>query len=242
VESEARAAAATLPPGDRREELSVWVQPPLRRLPADWLAPPAAAPWRLPQQPVQSVEAGVVYEWASSVAMAVGSVVHRWLQVMADEGVTSFDGRRIESCRPAFRRMLERLGVGSSDLEQAVARVAEALVSTLQDERGRWILSEDHAEAANEMPLTLWEGSRSRSIVIDRTFLEEDGTRWIIDYKTSAHEGGDIEAFLELEIRRHHEQLLAYRMALSRLAPGPIRTALYFPSLCAFREITPTED
>jgi len=32
---------------------------------------------------------------------------------------------------------------------------------------------------------------------IDRTFVDQDGTRWIIDYKTSRHEEEDIDAFLD---------------------------------------------
>ncbi len=42
------------------------------------------------------------------------------------------------------------------------------------------------------------EGSDSaspKSLVLDRTFIE-NGTRWIIDYKTSSHSGGDLQGFL----------------------------------------------
>ena len=33
--------------------------------------------------------------------------------------------------------------------------------------------------------------------MIDRTFIDEAGVRWIIDYKTSDHEGSDLENFFE---------------------------------------------
>jgi len=32
---------------------------------------------------------------------------------------------------------------------------------------------------------------------IYRTFVDQDGTRWIIDYKTSRHEEEDVDAFLD---------------------------------------------
>jgi len=38
------------------------------------------------------------------------------------------------------------------------------------------------------------------SIKIDRTFVDQDGTRWIIDYKTSRHEEEDVDAFLNSNI------------------------------------------
>ena len=46
--------------------------------------------------------------------------------------------------------------------------------------------------------------------MIDRTFIDENGVRWIIDYKTSAHEGSDLENFLEQEKERYREQLERY--------------------------------
>ena len=67
-------------------------------------------------------------------------------------------------------------------------------------------------------------------MVLDRTFVE-DGTRWIIDYKTSSHGGGDLEGFLENEARRYQDQLQRYRDALALTETRPIRTALYFPLL-----------
>ena len=40
-------------------------------------------------------------------------------------------------------------------------------------------------------------GGRLRSVVIDRCFVDRDGVRWVVDYKTSAHEGGGLEEFLD---------------------------------------------
>jgi ATP-dependent exoDNAse (exonuclease V) beta subunit len=169
--------------------------------------------------------------------MQVGSVVHRWLQAIAEEGMERYDEARIEQCRPRMRRMLERLGTGPADIERALARVVDALVATLRDERGRWVLSGEHAQAQNELPLTLVDGGQFRQVVIDRTFVTSDGCRWIVDYKTGTRLGGDVESFLRLEAERHRAQLVLYREALGRLAAGEIRTALYYPLLTAFREI-----
>jgi ATP-dependent exoDNAse (exonuclease V) beta subunit len=169
--------------------------------------------------------------------MQVGSVVHRWLQIIAEEGVERYDEARIARCRPRMRRMLERLGTGPRDIDRALARVVDALVATLRDERGRWILSREHAQAESELQLTVSDGGQFRQVVIDRTFVTNDGCRWVVDYKTGTHLGGDVEAFLQIEVERHRPQLLLYREALGRLADGEIRTALYYPLLTAFREI-----
>ncbi|MGH8267175.1 MAG: hypothetical protein ACRETS_07635, partial [Steroidobacteraceae bacterium] len=59
----------------------------------------------------------------------------------------------------------------------------------------------------------------------------------VIDYKTSAHEGGDLEGFLEQEVQRYRPQLEGYVGLAAALGPEPVRAALYFPLLGAFREL-----
>jgi len=71
---------------------------------------------------------------------------------------------------------------------------------------------------------------------LDRTFVE-NGTRWIIDYKTSSHAGSDLDGFLENEATRYREQLQRYKNALAMTETRPIKTALYFPMLDRFLEV-----
>ncbi|MDE0330119.1 MAG: hypothetical protein OXI78_13695, partial [Anaerolineaceae bacterium] len=104
-------------------------------------------------------------------------------------------------------------------------------------ETGRWTL-ELHDDAASELPLSLQEDGRTRSLILDRSFVHA-GERWIVDYKTSRHEGGDLDAFLDEEERRYAPQLERYRLAMQARESRPIRTALYFPWHSAFREVTP---
>jgi ATP-dependent exoDNAse (exonuclease V) beta subunit len=67
-------------------------------------------------------------------------------------------------------------------------------------------------------------------MVIDRTFVDEQGVRWIIDYKTSTHEGGDVTAFLNRERERYRGQLEGYAQAFRKLDEGvEVRMGLYYP-------------
>ena len=47
------------------------------------------------------------------------------------------------------------------------------------------------------------------------------------------------EGFLNAELERCRDQLEGYRDALEALGGGPVRAALYFPLLPAFRELPP---
>ena len=77
-------------------------------------------------------------------------------------------------------------------------------------------------------------GLPSVSVVVDRTFVDDDGRRWIVDYKTSSHEGAGLDAFLDRERERYAAQLATY----ARLMGGerPARLGLYFPLVAGWRE------
>ena len=74
---------------------------------------------------------------------------------------------------------------------------------------------------------------------IDRSFIDAEGVRWVIDYKTSRHEGGSLEEFLAAELSRYRPQLARYAQLARELGPEPVRAALYFPLLGAFRAYQP---
>jgi hypothetical protein len=113
--------------------------------------------------------------------------------------------------------------------------VESALLRTLGDPKGRWILGR-HSEDEYELPITGLVGGKLYETVIDRTFVDEDGVRWIIDYKTGSHEGGKLESFLDKEKERYQEQLERYARLMVQRDPRPIRLALYFPLLGGWRE------
>ena len=87
---------------------------------------------------------------------------------------------------------------------------------------------------------------------IDRTFVDQDGTRWIIDYKTSRHEEEDVDAFLDQQHdsmdgggrnasgtafeERYKEQLEKYGALMKLHDDKPIKLGLYFPLLQGWRE------
>ena len=73
-------------------------------------------------------------------------------------------------------------------------------------------------------------------VIIDRTFIDEHGVRWIVDFKTSVHEGADREAFLDNERVRYAAQLQRYGALMRMLDAREIRLGLYFPLLGGWRE------
>ncbi|MEO8224759.1 MAG: 3'-5' exonuclease, partial [Gammaproteobacteria bacterium] len=208
-----------------------WRQPPLRRLPTDWRRPPAPAGLLLPPPVKEPARTLVAYDWARAWTRQAGSVAHRWLQQMAVEGIERYSAERLTGLRPRFRQLLLRQGVEAAALDKATDRVAAVLESALDDTTGRWLLASAHGACLNEYAITVGDSGHVRKLVIDRAFIDTDGVRWIVDYKTSSHEGGDQSAFIQSEVQRYAPQLQAYRQAFSGLEQTTICTALYFPLL-----------
>jgi ATP-dependent helicase/nuclease subunit A len=210
---------------------------PLRRLKDLWREPVAAAAPALTHLPVApgSLEPPE-FSWVGETQRHIGTLVHGLL-ARAAQGATLASADEVEAARAAVLDELRHQGVPEAERAAAAERVLSAVICMFADERGRWILSGVHREAASELALTGLIAGRLRSVVIDRSFIDEGGTRWVIDYKTSRHEGGALEEFLEREAERYRPQLSDYVALARALGPQPVRAALYFPLLGAFREL-----
>ena len=183
--------------------------------------------------------ASIDFEWASEAARHIGSVVHAFLQRIAEDGVEKWNRERIVSAAPTIQRELARRGVAVDELPGATSRVIDALGNTVADSRGRWAL-QSHREARAEWRLTGMRDGALVNIAIDRTFVDDQNVRWIIDFKTGSHEGGDVNAFLDNERKRYSAQLETYATILSAMQVASVETTiklgLYFPILKGWRE------
>jgi ATP-dependent helicase/nuclease subunit A len=205
----------------------------LNRLPAGWRLPvcPPGVHWAGANE-VDRAGEEIEFSWAGETARHVGSVVHRWLQQIAEDELKGWDAMRAEKMRDTFREQLIARGVSGADAGSAAMRVAAVLEKSLRDERGRWLLGPQR-EARNELRVTTLVAGKLRHLAVDRTFVDEQGRRHIVDYKTSSHEGADVDAFLDRERERYLAQMEGYAIAL---AAGETRLGLYFPLLGGWRE------
>jgi hypothetical protein len=163
------------------------------------------------------------------------------LERVARESVERWNADRIRSARPGIESALLTAGVPGIAVAQALERVESALSTALADPRGRWLLGA-HEHARSEFELTgVVDGSLFRA-VIDRTFIDESGVRWIVDYKTGTPPAGvDPEKYLDGEQRKYQPQLERYATLLAHVDMRPIRLALYFPLFAGWREWSPGE-
>ena len=155
-------------------------------------------------------EEPVVFDWAGETARRVGILVHAELQSL---DLDRHDEATVRSRQGHFKRWLALHGVPDEHLERAVASVTAALLGVHRDARAQWMFKTGYRDDVREHALSgLWRGEVVRA-VFDRSFIDEQGTRWVIDYKTSEHSGGGREQFLDLQVERYRPQLERYARA-----------------------------
>lgn len=209
----------------------------VRRLPAQWQPPTADESITAKAANVSDLDAKIEFDWASQTARHIGTLVHRELDRLVRAGV---DRATPSPNRARLCAELAELGVPPDRCDAAAERVIAAMGQTLADDRGRWLLglSSQLSEAESELALSGVFEAEIVSGVIDRTFVDEHGVRWIVDFKTGSHEGGGLEQFLVEEVRRYRDQLHRYARLMKLFRPDqPVRAALYFPLMKQWREV-----
>ena len=197
------------------------------------------APWVLPEPTVPDARSGpladedgvVEFYWVGADARVAGTLVHRWLQAFA-EGKAALEnaaGRATQTLR-----WLEALGFTEATARPIAERVDAVLRAALDDARGRWVVS---GPGYAELPLSGVHDGEPVSIRIDRVRIDDDGSHWIIDYKTGSHQGGDLEGFLAAERRRYASQLNRYAALYAAWSGHEPKKALYYPMLKRFEEL-----
>lgn len=164
---------------------------------------------------------------------AIGTVVHRCLQKISSEDLCAWHLERLQQEQPYWRKWLLQCGVPAEMCANCLDYVKKVIQKTLQDPRGRWLLH-PHREAQSEFALTTVRFGQLVHLVIDRTFVDTQQVRWIIDYKTEP------SVFLHQEIRenkltlneiqnKYGMQMEKYAYAISQIDQRKIKLGIYFP-------------
>lgn len=234
VEPEFAAAFDTAVHVETGEQADVWLQPALRRFSAPWQLPEVVAlPRHSEPDNGEPASQEVEFYWVGNEARIAGTIVHRWLHLMA-EGRALPDAGSLPELRPVTRRWLQELGIAEEMNAAIGARVEDAVEKMLADAKGRWILQGD---GRAELTLTGMLDGQLETVVLDRVLIDENGQHWIVDYKTSSHEGGNLDGFLQAESERYQPQLRKYAALYNAYANTTARCALYFPLLQTFVEL-----
>lgn len=144
----------------------------------------------------------------STLAADKGTLAHLYMQLISNSGVAHWPASRLEHCKPAMISWLLQQGHAQPLCVTTADDITSMLRTTLMSEDGQWVLKTRENEA-NELAIEMLNQQAIQKKVIDRTFVDE-GTRWIIDYKSADLDKGLSASALQAIAEQYREQLEAY--------------------------------
>ena len=172
------------------------------------------------------------YDWATEVARSVGTILHEELQFRGSKILNmNVDLKQSQK----WRALLQLRGVPAERFDYAIKRLILAVQNIQADSQARFIFK-DYFEQENEMQLSAMQDGAVVSFRLDRTFVDETQTRWIVDYKSTTTNTQDTDRFVDEQVNlRHKKQLEKYAELMSQIDARPIKLAVYFPLLKQLR-------
>jgi ATP-dependent exoDNAse (exonuclease V) beta subunit len=159
----------------------------------------------------------------------IGTLTHRYLELIAKQGLEAWPASRLEPLKLAMQRWFTGRSYSVSAANQGADAVLALLKTALQSPQGQWILK-SRESASNELQIESLgdDNTQVRKKIIDRTFIEDD-VRWIVDYKTKtiASETSPDEASLRQVAESYRQQLESYAILFADEGLR-IQLAIYF--------------
>ena len=207
--------------------------PRLLRLPEDFSWRPAPLPpLALPNVPEHRSDAAEGRP-ARARDVVLGNLIHESLCAWGRASLPEDAAAWIKPRRSQWRRHLQAAGLNEDEANDHLQEVERQLKAVLADPDGRWLLG-PRTDAASEFGVTAHIDGALANAYFDRIF-EHEGTRWIIDFKTSRVEGD--AAAINALVSRHQPQLAHYRTLATSLYDQPIKTALYLTAIPKLVEV-----
>lgn len=202
----------------------------LSRLPDDYRwAPPVELPSVV--QIARPAARNAVTRLDDHRDVVLGDLVHREMKLIGDNGHP--DAYDVALRPPVWERWLRPTALSGPDCSWVATQLRSQILGVVADPTGRWLLTH-HEHDGREAPFTSVVDGDLLHIVVDRTFVQ-DGTRWIIDYKSTVLEPD--EDGVAAQCQQHRPQLRRYAEALGELDGLPIRTALFFTAIPRLVEV-----
>ena len=146
---------------------------------------------------------------------ALGSIVHYFLEHnLFEPSIVSIEAR--------FREV----GLLPKLIQSYSKTASLLLLNTRRDKDFEWLF-----KYRNSTEVEAEYSNSTRTVIIDRLFVEDD-TLWIIDFKTaSLNEGESMGSFIERQKLSHQKQIKTYQEVLEDFFKLPSKVALYCPAV-----------
>lgn len=196
----------------------------------EWIEPESAYPIDEILKPAMTASVDMPVPTQFRQQLVLGKLVHRelnWLsQTNQRDNIFTVD--RIEN----WQKFLRAEGLSGDEIATLVEQTKYQITNVLNHDQGLWILNPDQKDASSETAYTAIRNGEITEVVIDRTFVDDAGIRWIIDYKTSSiSKDVSSEKISQDTQRLYRDQLCKYASIMQMCDNRQIKCAVYYTNL-----------
>jgi ATP-dependent exoDNAse (exonuclease V) beta subunit len=156
----------------------------------------------------------------------IGTLAHRYMEIIAQQGLAVWSPARIASLKSAMQHWLRERGHSETIALHASGQVQKLLNVTLESEDGQWLLK---PRGDAELAITTMQHGEVKNYIVDRTFIEAN-TRWIVDYKTIDLAPDLPASTLKSTAKNYQEQLENYATLFADEGK-PVKCAVFFMAI-----------
>ncbi len=159
----------------------------------------------------------------------IGTIIHRCLEVATQIGsykefVTTIDNQRDYWCL-----LLHKVISSEAEVTAAVNTIESTVTKTLTDPKLEWLFTNTNETAKSELSVT---NPNQKVKIIDRTLIDENDTRWLIDFKTGIpSRGQSIQEFKNSMVEKYTAQLQEYSSLFKAMENRPLKLALLLTAI-----------
>ena len=162
----------------------------------------------------------------------LGTLIHEALEAIVTERINVETDFFFNRSRKYWQLKIRHFTINPATIDGHINFIEKSIRDSVQDNNYGWIFDPDLKESQCELKLSKKTRHKNFSYVIDRTFIDNQGVRWIIDYKSSALPSKlSIAAFIEEQSNLYRPQLENYLDLFSQIDQRPIKLALFFTNI-----------
>ena len=167
----------------------------------------------------------------------IGDFIHEALQTfLLKNDLLSKHNLDIQKQR--WQQNLLRHGFDLRTIQNAVEYIEDSLQKTLSSRELGWIFDHSQTESVAEYELQSKDTDVIQNHVIDRSFIDLEGIRWIIDYKSTKKPDHTTEnQFIVKQVALYQSQLQRYRNLFRTEQNKGVKTALLFTNIPRLVEV-----
>lgn len=171
----------------------------------------------------------VEFEIESALPAVIGTLIHSSL-----ESYTLSTDKKSWLSSLAKQRNFWRLNLrqhvdDDAELEAILDEIKTTIQSNTTNKELAWIFEDNGLAAQSELALT---NKYNRLFIVDRTLIDKEGIRWIIDFKTGRPNSSQTEETFILSMKeRYRSQLADYGNLFAELEDRETKQALYLTSI-----------